>query len=325
MLQFIYGDDEYLINKTIKDLTGRFVEAEKSDFNLHFFDGESISFAKISDAILTAPLFGDKKFVVIKNIFSQITDKDLEKKILKILPQVPESSKVVFTESGKIDARNALYKFLLANAKIHHFAAPSRISLQNSVKKKFLEENLTIELAALDKLLFASEGDLWRLDNEINKLIDFAKSHQKSTLNLPDVDLMVEADLKLKIFDLTDALAQRNLKKVLQLLTDFLSAGEEPAMILNMAAYQIANMLIVSDLLQNHTDKANAKTAGLHPFVWQKTVAAVRNIEFAKIADFYQRLAEIDWQIKTGQKEVVANLTLLFVNFCKDDKIKKIA
>ncbi len=322
MLQFFLGEDEYQVRKSAAVAARNFIEKQNTNLNVNIFYGSLISADQLNSAILSAPFLGDRKLTILNNFLSENIDKKLENRLLDIVKNLPEFSDLIVTEIGKIDAKNSLYQYLEKNAEKKVFGAAGPVAVRKFVEKILAQADAKIDATAMTKLSYIVGADLWRLENETRKLLDFAKSNGRSEILPADVDLMVQASIELKIFDLTDTLANKNLEKTTRIFNDFLAADEDISMILSMVVYQIRNMIVVADLIARN-DRGGAKSAGIHPFVFQKTLAAVKKTTFTKLRWLYRELAEIDWQIKTGQKEIVPNMTLLFVKFCEDDKMNE--
>src|SRR2546421_11636451 len=74
-----------------------------------------------------------------------------------------------------------------------------------------------------------------------------------------------------RIFDLTDALAQRNRKQALDLLHDLLVDGEPPLKLISTITSQIRSLLLVKELAENGLRISQIVSAtGMAPFVAEK-------------------------------------------------------
>ena len=149
----------------------------------------------------------------------------------------------------------------------------------------------------------------------------YAKSLGREEISHEDVEAMIEPNITLKVFDLTDALATRNAKKVINIFNAFVSGGEDLFLVFNMIIYQIRNMLIIEDLINMGKKGEIVKLSGLHPFVVKKIEYSLGKFKKGELVSFYRNLGEIDWQVKTGQTQIETALDMLFVDFCKSDKI----
>src|SRR3989440_12292451 len=71
-----------------------------------------------------------------------------------------------------------------------------------------------------------------------------------------------------RIFDLTDALAQRNRKQALDILHDLLADGEPPLKLISTITTQVRSLVLVKELSQKGMRAPQiASTVGMPPFV----------------------------------------------------------
>ncbi|MDP1884481.1 MAG: DNA polymerase III subunit delta, partial [Candidatus Moranbacteria bacterium] len=87
---------------------------------------------------------------------------------------------------------------------------------------------------------------------------------------------------------------------------EHLKKGDDPFYVFSMYVYQFRIILKVADLDgQYHgNDYAIAQASGLHPFVVKKSLSQVRNFPMAKLKEIYQKLSDLDTQIKTGRIDI---------------------
>lgn len=321
MIRYLYGEDTYSVAAVAAKIVADFVEKQASDLNVNTIEASRLTLENFADATLSAPFLGDKKLTVVKNLIVEKDSADLRKKLIVSLDKLPATSEILFVDEGKPDARDALYKFLLKNAKCKYYAPVDEVKLRRFITAKTTELNMTVSNQAAAKLSFFVGPDLWRLQNEILKLAAFAQAQSRTEISAEDIELLVEPNINLKIFDLTDALAARNSVRAIQLLDAFIQNDEDLMMVFNLVIYQFRNMIVIKDLIERK-ERDIGKSAGLHPFVVRKTEQAVRKIEQGQLVSFYRQLEDYDYGVKTGKLGVEDALILLFVDFCKNGKMR---
>jgi len=321
MLAFLYGEDTYSIKKATQKSVANFIEKEKTDLNLNIIKANELTIENFVAAVYSTPFLGEKKLVIVENLLLE-REKELKDKLKSKIEKIPEFTTLFFVEEGKPDQREGLFKYLNKTATTKYFGPVDESKMRQFIKEKMQPENVAIANDALSKLILFIGADLWRLENELQKLILFIKSEDRKEIKTGDVELMIEPNLNLKIFDLTDALALRNTQKVISLFQSMLKKGEDVFMIFNMIIYQLRNMLIVEDLIKRQVQRNElAKKAGLHPFVITKTEQSLRKFRAGEIVKFYNSLKETDWKVKSGQIELESAMDLLLVEFCESGKI----
>jgi len=147
------------------------------------------------------------------------------------------------------------------------------------------------------------------MQNEIEKLINFKSG---KTITEADVEELVKAKIDSDIFKTIDALASRNKLTAFKLLHQHLSQGESEIYLLSMLAYQFRNLLLVKSQLEQGTQfQSLGKKINLHPYVLRKSFDQSKSFSLAALKKIYERLAEIDLGIKSGQMESRVALDLI--------------
>jgi DNA polymerase III subunit delta len=120
------------------------------------------------------------------------------------------------------------------------------------------------------------------------------------------VELLVKANLAGNIFEMIDALGNKNKKAALKLLHRHLKNGEDPFYIFSMFVYQFRNLLKVADYKENGglAEKEIANASKLHPFVVKKSLNQINNFSLDRLKKVYQKLGNLDLKIKTGKIDI---------------------
>lgn len=316
MLFFLYGDNLFSLQKSAQKVERDFIAKENSDLNVIRIDGEKTTLSDLSVALASLPFLGNRRLLVIKNL-SKNSSKELKKDVANGLEEIPTTSVTLFIEEGEPDKRESLFKELTKKATTKVFALPPIQALPRLIREKVQSLGLEIGEAAAERLALLVGADLMRLDNEIEKLILFARSKSEKEISISDINISVEASPSFKIFDLTDAIGQKNLPKALKVLHEFLGHGEDASLIFNMVIREIRNMLIISDLAKIMPEQKIASEAKMHPFVVKKTLSNLRRFQKGEIERYFLKLRDADWQIKSGQIEQETALIKLIVDFAK--------
>lgn len=301
MIILLYGQDTFRSHEELKRIIQN---CEKTSLNWFNFtridakDNEMEIFGQIRESTNTISMFNEKKLIVIENIFS--APQDVQKEILGFLKnkktEKDENITMIFwTEES--DEKNELFKFLKAAAKIQEFKELRGVQLRNWIKDYVSEQDGKIDTRALDKLIEYIGGDLWRMTNEINKLLNYNNEIQSES-----VELLVKPEIDLNIFDLVDALGQKNKVKALNLFNQHLGKGADEFYILSMIIYQLRNLIKIKS--------TPVAKLGLHPYVIRKTLYQAKNFTFEELKKIYYQLMTIDLEAKTGQAELMTALEL---------------
>ncbi len=303
MIIFIYGQDTYRSWEEMKNIIEEHKKTNPNWFDfirIDISDKEIEIFEQIRQSINTVSMFDGKKLVIIENIFS--ANKELQEDILEFFENrnlERDKDRVVIFWDGeslpRAESRGILYKFLKSRAKVQEFEPLKGTQLKNWIRNYVVEQKGKIENSAAEKLIEYVGKDLWRMSNEINKLLNYNKN-----IKVEYIELLIKPEIDLNIFEMVDALGYKNKNKVLKIFNQFLEKREDEVYLLTMFIYQIRNLIKV---------KAGGRL-DLHPFVIKKSRQQARNFSFEDLKKIYYQLLTIDLDIKTGKVDPRVGLEL---------------
>ena len=302
MIIFLYGKDTYRMKEKMKEIVEHYKKVHKSGLNLKYFD----VFSDFEDNIKQASMFKEKKLAIINDLFSNSEFKErFSEKKKDFLGS--EDIILIYQEKDFIKS-DSLYKFLKKNIKSQEFELLTGAKLRSWVKKEFEKYDSEINPEALDLLIEYSGNDLWRMNNEIMKLVNYKN---KEIINKKDINLLIRSKIETDIFKTVDAIAERNKSKALKLIHKHLEKGDSPLYLFSMINYQFRNLLIVKDFIEKcRPYGVILEKSGLHPYVVKKSYSQSYKFSFQELKKIYQKIFEIDFQIKTGKIEPEAGLDL---------------
>lgn len=306
------------INQIIKVYQAKY----SSGLNLKSFDGEGEKdiFDDFKNFIQTVSIFDEKRLVIVRNILS-LDDQEIkkftdflangdlvntkERFVILTEEQVVEEKKISSTKQD-------LFKFLISNCQSQKFNRLTSKKLNQWINTKIKEKNGNISEEAVKELIYRVGSDLFRLNNEIEKLIHY-RLNQK--IELDDVQLLVEAPVISTVFQFVDALADKNQPKAMKLLWEqFYQKKERPELILGALIYQFRNLLSCKELVENRENRFSIqKKLGIPYFVANKIVFQAQKFTLDQLKNIYHRLAQLDYLVKMGQADLAMDLELMIV------------
>jgi DNA polymerase-3 subunit delta len=304
MIIFLYGQDTYRSREEIKRIIEEYKKANQSwlDFvRIDANDNEADFFEQVCRSVDTISMFSQVKLIIIENTFS--TNKEFQKDVLEFLKKrnlEKDKDTIIIFWDEEVNQKNNLFKILKTKTKCQEFKPLKGEQLKSWIKEYINEKKGKIEIKAVDKLVDYVGSDLWRMSNEINKLISFKKQDTRNRIQIEDIELLVKPEIDLNIFEMVDALGHKNKNKVLNLFRKYLEKGEDELYLLAMFIYQIRNLLRV---------KAGGKL-DIHPFVIKKVGQQAINFSFEDLKKIYYQLLTIDFDIKTGKTDSKTALEL---------------
>lgn len=311
MIYLFYGPDNFSIRKKLDSWRERFKKIDQSGINLIELDGQNLSFVELENSVLAPPFLSKSRLVIVKNLLVANKDKLLKEKIGKLLQAIPSSTILLFVEFGQPDKRESLFKKLNSEGRSNFFPAPTPEAINRFIGQKLSQNDVTLPRELRSELTGSLGSDLWRIDNELEKLILFYKSNGNKISALEMEKLLIfESDPN--IFHFIESLAEKNLHRATNLLVNLTNKSGNELYLLSMIIYQYRTMLIVNSLVQKKiTRDQMAKKSGLHPFVIQKNLALLNNYTTKQLYSTYRQLYSTDFNIKTGKVEASLGLVKL--------------
>jgi len=307
MIYFIYGEDSYRSKTKLNEIIEGYKKIHKSGLNLIYIDAKQEDFDSFYSSFKITSMFAEKKLIVLKNVFG---DGKFQEKFLENIKNIEDLKDiVVIYEDVPADQRTKFFKELKKHAKCQEFGYLQPDMLRKWMVQEFEKNKTKIDPDAQNLLLNFVGNNLWRMSNEINKLSNYRRG---AAIKKEDVELLVKPNIENDIFKTIDALASKDKRQALFLLHKHLENGDNPLYLLSMIAYQFRNLLAIKQMQDMQKPYGSiAKACGLHPFVVQKNYYLCSQFSTEQLKKIYQKIFQVDFDIKTGKIEPETALDLL--------------
>lgn len=319
-LYLFYGEEDYLKKYYCDSIEKIILENDVTGLNKIVFDGKTEA-QKIIEACETMPVFIEKKFVVVKNsgLFKSQKEssgnKNSKDDFLDYLKSFPNYTCLVFIEES-IDKRLKLVDAVKKAGLIADFPYRKPNELVKWAMKIIRSEKKEIDQDTAAYLIEISEQGMNEILNEINKLILFLGERTKVTVQ--DIDKVCTKSIKSRIFDLTDAISQRDEGLAIKLLKDLVSLKEPIPRILFMITRQLRHLLEMKTLMAEGHDLKDACTKiGIPPFLGSKVLKQAQSFSTEDLKNAVKEALELDVAIKTGRINDRIGTEMLIFNMAK--------
>jgi DNA polymerase-3 subunit delta len=298
-LYMFYGLEEFLINYYIESIAELLIPKDLLILNMLTLEGKQ-STDKIIDACETMPVLSERKLVVIKNSgLFKAQKKDKDDSIIKFLNRLPEHICLIFVEN-EVDKRLKLFTTIKKSGLAVEFAYQKPNALVKWAIKVFKASGKEIDQTTASMLINGLEPGMTDILNEINKLINYLGDRKKVTMQ--DIETVCTKSIKSRIFDITDAVAEKNPEKAMGLLNDLLMLKEPVQKIYFMITRQLRQVLQVKLLSeQGFSQKEIASQLSLHPFVASKLIKQAAGFTKEKLLELMSTALEMDVAVKSGR------------------------
>ena len=303
MILFFYGPNTYLLNRKFLELKAKYLAASGDNFNLSTLDGENLTYNDFAAQTQAMPLLATSRLVVVENT-QKNKNKDEVSAIIKSFKNISSTTNVVFVERGEPDKRTALFKALQSppGGKSHYFKPLKPYELLKFIKQETESRGGGIDPAAAQTLAEFSLGDMWLVSNEIDKLINFARSR---SIEVGDVELLSSKNIVSNTFALVDCLSQGKKKQAFEELEKFIATNEPPLKIFSLINFQFRAIAQIKTAVESGAKSQFEimRKSSLAPFTVSKLKNLSEKFTWANLSRVYSAVAEIDEKIKTGRIE----------------------
>ena len=352
MFYLLHGDDEFTIREQVKKLR----QQGNFEYNQNIYNGAEIGLASIIATCDTLPFLSDQRIVVVESLpkkrrgetsvpavgeegpinsalrtgkgtkgkkskksgkGSTESRAGFEKAMADYIPLLPNFCVLVVLVDEVLDTNNPLLKAAGQYGQVMQCMLPKGAALESWITKRAKSIGVSISPDAVALLANFIGNQLRLLANELDKLATYVGS--EGIIHVDDVHKLSAQVQEARIFDFTDALAQRNRKKALDILHDLLADGEPPLKLISTITTQVRSLVLVKELSQKGMRAAQiASTIGMAPFVADKALRQVGKFTPAQLEGAYRQLLATDAALKRSRLAPEMALDLLVVGFGND-------
>ena len=319
-LYLIYGQEQYLIDMSVKKIKKKFDELVQG---INYILIDETNTEEIIPNI-EMPAFGyDRKLIIVKN--SGLFKKDGRKKqespiqekianyILENHELLDDSVVLVFVEeeADKSGIFDAISKYGTV-CKIEELKLNQLI---NKLKKICDLYEVNVSQSTLNYFVENCGTNLQNLINEIRKLIEY--KGKGGTIEIKDIDKLSIKQIESIIFDLTDNLATRKIDKSLEIL-DNLIYQKEPLQKILITLYGHFKKLYLCAIAVN-TNKDIVNVLKLKPnqtFLINKYKNQAKYFKIKELRKILNDFADLDYNFKIGNIDLDVGLRSILCNSC---------
>ena len=351
MFHLFHGEDEFTNREQVRKLR----QSGNFEYNQDTYDGSEADLASILITLDTMPFLTDQRLVIIEGLpkrkrgesasaesNSASTSKDegkegnggktgkkrgkksgksttqtragFEKALAEYIPTMPEATVLILLVDEVLDAANPLVKVAAKHGKVTQNMLPKGAALTSWITKRAKSNGVNIASDANSLLANFIGNHLRMLANELDKLATYVGPG--GTITIVHVRQLSTQVQEARIFDLTDALAQRNRTQALNILHELIADGKQPIYLIGTIISQVRTLLLVKDLAQKGMRSPQiASMLGTSPYVVDKAYRQVGNFSMAQLENAYRQLMTTDAALKRSRIEPEMALDLLIVNF----------
>ncbi len=304
----LYGEERYL-RRQYRERLQKALCGDGDTMNTHFYEGKNIVVGEIIDLAETLPFLAERRVIFIANsgLF-----KSGGEQLAEYLAAPCETAFLVFTES-EVDKRSKLFKAVQSKGYAAEFAVQDEKTLMRWAAGVLAKDNKRITESTVQLLLSKTGTDMDNIQMELEKLVCYCMDREVVTD--ADVEAVCTTRIGNHIFDMINAIADRQQKRALDLYYDLLALKEPPMRILFLIARQ-CNMLLQAKELKSrgYDNRTVGSRLGVAPFIASKYLNQAAKFKAAALRTAVERCVEAEEAVKTGRMNDVMSVEILILS-----------
>jgi len=305
------GEEDFLKREATGRLIDLLIEKELRSFNLDFIQARETKAEEIINLCATLP-FGSKKRMVIVYEVQRLPSKEKDE-LLKYLPHIPESSCLVLF-SNKVDRRLKFYQGLKKVATEIEFSPLSDKEVSDWIKERVKKYKKKIEPEGIELLQEGVGNNLYELANELEKLAIYVR--EEELIDLKDIETVVGYTKTENIYQLNQAIGEKNLSQALKILKDLsLSRGKETSIIFKLGEHLLRLYQITASPDKNIYNLSHL--LGIYPGSVTEYQSQAKNFSPKQLEKGLSLLYQADSDLKSGKMPQKLLLELLIYQLCR--------
>ena len=317
-IYIVAGDETLLIKRSLQLIKEKILTKTTIDMALSEFNGDDTTFGIVCTDLRTVSFFGveGRRLIVVEAADAFV--KKYKKKLQDYFSSPSTSGSLVLVCSKPdswIKKSEGSKCVIIECAKLRDYQLSSWVES----KVKGIGKKITAEAA---KGLIAETGNnLDLLVNHINKLTIFVGNRE--TITGEDVHAIVYDGKKQTIFDLTNAISDKDAANALIILQKLIGLGEEFLGIITLLGWQIRRLWVAKRIIKESGGNTQMVTKRLQSelkvnrYFCEKFLAQVDRYTENGLQTKFGYIADTDVELKTGAFEPQIVVECLIVKLCK--------
>lgn len=321
-IYYFWGEDEFALRQAAEKLRDRSVDAAWASFNSERLPPEQPDAVLAALSLALTPPFGaGQRFIWLpETTLAQQCADVVYAELARTLPQIPETTVLLFSSTGKPNGRLKSTKLLQKLAEMREFASipPWKSDeLEQRVAQVAKEVGVKLDREAIAALASAVGNQTRQLYSELEKL-KLYQGDRSEPISARAVQALVSTTTQNSL-QLAAAIRQGDCDRALQLVSELI-ARNEPALRISATLIGQFRMWLWVKLLQEQGERdpqAIATTAGIgNPKRVHFVLQEVRSLSLTQLQQTLPLLLDLEWGLKQGA-EPLAHLQTQVIALCQ--------
>ncbi len=304
----LYGEERYLRLQYLTKVMD-YYGGKKGDMNTDMYEGKNVNVGAVIDQAETLPFLAETRVMVFQDtgLFKSGGDQ-----LADYLQSPCETSVFIFCEN-EVDERCRLYKTVKEKGAVAQIDEQTRETLQSVIGVFLKKEGKRISVETAGRILDKTGNDMAMLRSELEKLVSYCMD--KDVIETEDVEIICSQNIEDKIFELIDAISEKNARKAMELYYDMLALKEPPIKLLVLMEKQF-NQLLQIRLLRDEGEQRDtiASKVGINPYFISSYMNRASKYSAEELRRIFELAIETDEEIKTGKISDVLGVETLILS-----------
>lgn len=321
-LYLVTGEETFMVQEALHLFKSKiFDDGSQPDFNFDQFYASETNGVTVRDAVETLPMMAPRRLVLLKDAHHW---KDKEWEDLYPVLEAPVTSSVLVIVSEKIDKRKKFVKLLADHGVICEFPRPYDNQVPSWIDYIAYKRKLELTPQQLQLIHQLVGGSLIEIDNELRKLCQFLGDRKKVTDD--EILQVISMQRSEKIFDLTHAIAKKDLVQALQILANLLDHQENLFGLLSLIHRHFKTLLLLNEGQRlGLTGPKLCTRSGIPPFFLKGYLDQGRNWTDGQLLMALSALRETDKALKSSPLSPHIWLENFILKVCSSDQKAEIS
>lgn len=295
-LLYLYGEETFTLERTLKRLIHATVPDDARDFNLTILHHKEFTSAKLLDTARTYPIFSSHRMIVVKEAH-QIAAAELDPLLPYIHDPSPETILVFVGE--KIDARRKFFQDFKKHGELVEFKKLYDNQMPAAIRDLAQVVGLALTEAALAVFCRRVSSNLQDVHTELEKLAIYVGDRKLA--DIADIDAVVTGSRQETVFALNDALGECNAKQSILLIEKILDEGIPALVVLSMMVRHFRNLWKIREMVEQNRPRAEmAKIAAVNPYFLDGLIRQSRNFSSRRLRRVFELFVATDLALKSA-------------------------
>ncbi len=303
------GEEDYLIRYYLRALRQAVAPDEVfAVFNNPTFDGESIDYAAIVEAVKSPPMMSDTKLIEWHHAnLSSPKEADITalEELVGLMADYPYAT-VAITAGDTLDfgtpkKPSGFFKKFDGKIGILRFEKSTEKQLYAWLKKHFESLGVSVTLDTVRELVFRSGRSMDVLIGEVEKLSALALSRGRTAVTPEDVNEVASATPECETFALSNAILERNRQKAYDALLEMKIRRVDPNIVMGMIARSFDDLCAVAHLSEDGLGAEGiCEVLSMNEYKLKIYLNAAKRYGAARLSEILDELAKADAGSKYG-------------------------